>query len=275
MRILSASLILLMLAVSIFIWRGPSSRADFSREMERLSAAQLDEKILRLRAILEDRPGDIQAMIQMGIAHFRKGPAHYPVALKELKAAAHLGAQDARLLYYSGRMFEGMGFLRRAAQEYEKFLRNQPAHLEVRQRLAQVYFQEGRLDLAQGHLERAGELNPRDPTVWINLARVLKAREALEGALAAMEKAARLTQDIPSEALALQGEILLEKNDLALAEEVLRKATQKNPKALEPLLHLGLVLKKQSRMEESRQAFEQALALDPGNLQAKRALGIK
>lgn len=275
MRILSASLILLMLAVSIFIWRGSSSRADLSREMERLSATQLDEKILRARSILEDRPDDIQAMIQMGIAHFRKGPVHYPVALKELKAAAHLGAQDVRLLYFSGRMFEEMGFLRRAAEEYEKFLRNQPSHLEVRQRLAQIYFQEGRLEMAQRHLERVAEEFPRDPTVWINLARVYRARESPEAALRAIERAARLTQNLPSEALALQGEILLEKNDLALAEEVLKKAIEKNPKALELFLHLGLVLKKQSRMEESRQAFEQALALAPGNLQAKRALGIK
>lgn len=275
MKIFSASLVLLILALSIFVLRGSSFRADFSREMERLSAAELNERILRLRAILEDRPDDIQAMIQMGIAHFRKGPAHYPTALKELRQAELLGAQDVRSLYYSGRMFEEMGLSHRAAEAYEKFLRNEPSHLEVCQRLAQIYFQEGRLEMAQRHLERAGTLSPRDPTVWINLARVLKARESPEGALAAMEKAARLTRNLPSEALSLQGEILLEKNELLPAEKVLREAIEKNPKALEPLLHLGLVLKKQSRMEESRRAYEAALGLDPANLQAKRALGIK
>ena len=65
-----------------------------------------------------------------------------------------------------------------------------------------------------------------------------------------------------------------ETNDLAHAEESLKKALALNPRHPVALNELGIVYRRTGRFAEARKSYEQALALYPGFHFARRNLGI-
>ncbi len=130
---------------------------------------------------------------------------------------------------------------------------------------------QGRLPEARAALEQAYALAPGDPAL-LNSLGVVRARSGdRAGALAAYEAAIGLDPGQPLPWLNRAEQRLLE-GDLAGAEADGRMALRLAPRSAENLAFLGDVAAAAGRVDEARDWYGRALAVDPGGDRARRGL---
>lgn len=106
--------------------------------------------------------------------------------------------------------------------------------LTARHNLAQIYFTQGKLDLAATELEDLLKSNPDNLQIYNDL-----------------------------------GIIYYEQNRPGLAEEVFLRATQRHSNNYLPFFNLGVLYTKEGRLEEAICAFQNAAALDPSHAETR------
>ena len=127
----------------------------------------------------------------------------------------------------------------------------------------------GRLDQAAAAFEALLALRPDLPDVWFDLGRLLRQTGRPEAALDAYDQALKQGVRGPEEARLNRAVILSE--DLhrpAEAEAELHAALALNPRFAPALLNLGNLHEDRGRRDPARRAYDQALALEPGNVLA-------
>lgn len=166
--------------------------------------------------------------------------------------------------------------------------------------------QQGRLDEARAHLERALEINPRSPQArnnlgqialregdweeaerqfreaahyrtgglqeWMGLANALLGQLRREDAYAAALEAQRANPDAPGPYL-LMGEVAAASEDDALATRMLERALEVDPHNAEAHFRLGKLHARAGRMEQAAQSLNRAVAAQPGHFEALYLLG--
>jgi tetratricopeptide (TPR) repeat protein len=135
-----------------------------------------------VKSAVEAKPADIELQFQLGSLLERSGDrkASEAVFLKVLES----NPDHAPSLNYLGYMWaEGGEHLERAQDMLTRAVGQEPANGAYVDSLGWVYFQMGKLDLAEKYLTDATRLLPRDPTVHEHLGDVLAKRGDVQRAL--------------------------------------------------------------------------------------------
>ncbi len=194
------------------------------------------------RAILEDlstgKPDSAEVQYLLGLASFRLG--EFPKGIANLRRAADLAPRDVRILKLLARSLAATGQRIETEQILKRATRLEPGDAEAWSLLGRLYQDENRFVDALPALERALTLNPGD---------VL--------ALAAMA----------------HSQAGLGRNDQAVA--TYRKAVAQNEHLPRPLAGppaaFAILLLRLNRVEEAAVQARRALAIDPGNGNAREA----
>ena len=214
-----------------------------------LAAALRNLSRLRVRA---GRSVEVEADLRARLEHSPEGNG--------LRAAL------ARLLVVQGRLDE-------AEREARRAIRSQEADVAGLLALALVFEARGQLEGARTVLEAAREKSPADPAVWNRLGLVELALGRSPQALECFRKATELEADYP-EALTNYGEMLVEAGDHAGGARALEAAVRADPGSAVAWLDLGNARRGLRQFEDSRRAYERALAVDPRLLDARFDLGL-
>ncbi len=149
---------------------GPASGRSLRAVPASLDAGRLDRRLARLDERIRNNPDDIQALLEVGIMRFQKGPASYIDAINDLETARSRGAADIRIFYYLGRMYQAVGLYDFALEEYRRLLNNRPDDFEVRMLAAKLLFASGKYPQAVREYDILSEVHKDNILVLENLA---------------------------------------------------------------------------------------------------------
>lgn len=201
---------------------------------------------------------------EAGIEHMDAGAPEYEAALQDFRAAV-----EATPDLWEAWLNIGVIELRRArlgaaAQAFERSVEIYPSP-EALEGLGEVYLRQGRAAKAVDLYERALAKDPDDTRLRVRLAVSLRHAGKLDAAEA--EARAALGRDT-GEALAYatMAAIHLDREQLELAELVLRRGLEKNPDHPALLTNLGLVALARGDDQTAFGLFDQASKVDPAFL---------
>lgn len=120
----------------------------------------------------------------------------------------------------------------------------------------------GELPAARGYLERATELNPRDPDNWSYLLRVQKAMNDMPAAVRTLEAGLAHCPDAPVLHLE-RGRRLVAAGELDRAAEAFERSRRLRPEESSAYVELAVVRFKQDRLEEGIAELREAVKVDP------------
>ncbi|WP_163866751.1 tetratricopeptide repeat protein [Myxococcus eversor] len=150
-----------------------------------------------------------------------------------------------------------------AAAEAKQALRLEERHTRAMQVLAQVYYREGKHELARMVLENARDIAPGDAATRNALGLVYLALKVGPQALEEFKEAAKLRPDF-AEARNNFGALLNEAQDYPAAVTELEAAVRAAPDFAAARLNLGNAYRGQGEFERAKAEYEQVLALRPG-----------
>jgi tetratricopeptide (TPR) repeat protein len=207
-----------------------------------------------------------------------------------------------------------LGVLLTEEQEYEEArshfreaIRIAPHRPAGEYNMGLSYLQEGNIEAAKTHFSRALEIDPNHSKAHLYLGKLLVREKDLDGALAHFNEVLRLNPE-DAEAQHAVGTILYDKGQMETAKRYLTRAVDLNPdnaeakrllvqidagktagnaSAAEPgktvvatpddpqgFYQVGMLLLRNGRMEEAREAFENLLRDDPRHTGANYHLGV-
>jgi tetratricopeptide (TPR) repeat protein len=138
--------------------------------------------------------------------------------------------------------------------------------------LAAALHEEGRLDEAVAHYERATALRPDYAPAYSNMGAALRAKGRLDEAIAAHRRALAIQPDHADAHFNLAN-ALLDQNKPQEAAEHFRLAGREAPASGNVANNLGIALAAEGKMGEAAAAFRQALEIEPDSARAHRNLG--
>src|SRR5262249_20304482 len=159
-------------------------------------------------------------------------------------------------------------------EAYEAYLRG--LSLDERNYISSYSTELG--EKAAGFFERAVQLDPKFAIAWARLARAYvgisnashdptTAAARKEAAKRALEQAQKLAPDLPETLIALAGYQFLMLGDSGASKTTLERLNQMLPGSGEARMFLGLTARNEGHWDQSVAYLEQALALDPRNVQ--------
>jgi tetratricopeptide (TPR) repeat protein len=229
-------------------------------------ALETYEEIVRLE---RERPAGLAARDR--IAQIDASHGHADAALRMIAEVLRDNPRDGDALTLRGTIEAERNDSAGAIADLRAVLRDQPNATAVRSTLARVYLANGQPGLAEESLRAALDAAPRDIAVRIELAEVLAGTQRAEQAVTLLEETVKLAPSDPRAREALARAYLAQK-DLVAARRAADALEVLQPKAAIGYYLTGLVARADGRTEESEAAFERALALQPGALDALVAL---
>ena len=145
----------------------------------------------------------------------------------------------------------------------EAALRTEPGNARAHYVLAVLQSQTGRLDAAIESYHRSLRAEPRNFQAYVNVGAVLQHVGRFEEAASALAQAAALRQD-PGVLYAL-GFALAKARRVGTSIAAYQRAVELAPGFVQAWISLGEMLQKVHRDEEAVQALDRALAIDPSN----------
>jgi tetratricopeptide (TPR) repeat protein len=164
---------------------------------------------------------------------------------------------DSQALYLRGLVWEGMGEIDKAGEEYRQAVRRDPDHVAARKRLAQYLVAAGELREGAKLFEELVEHDPGDTESVLGRARCLRS-------LGRFAEAQGLLDDLigrgspPVPALVERARVAQQQADLAGAEKWFREALSRDPHDLETCHGLAQCLRAQDRAEAAREYQDRA-----------------
>jgi len=181
---------------------------------------------------------------------------------------AHFGARMSL-----GESLLAAGDTGRAEEAFTAALELQPASEDARKAAIEAAIALGRekaraLDFAAAResFERAIALDENEPSAWNYLGLVSEREGRLDEARSHYERALREDPTLV-EALLNLASLRMNAGELSAAEEIYRRALSLRalaPESYEAYNGLGIALARQGRNDEAAEAFEKAIAIDPG-----------
>ncbi len=236
------------------------------------SAAALETVESAARAALDKRPDDIDALLQLVVAGFERGPDRYEEALKNLEKARDLGALDDRIFYYAGALYEAKGVPEFAAPEYEKFLRRHPDDLETRLRLGNLYYRLEELDKSAEAYRRVLAKKPGDTLVSFNLAFVLRDRKNWTEALEALKPFTEGGRALPTGGRKLLGDIYRGLEDPRRALDHYQAELVAGGDSPELAAAMAAAFEDNGEPDAAAERWQRVLQFDPKNREARGRL---
>ncbi len=171
-----------------------------------------------------------------------------------------------------GAAFFWAGYPEQALVYLNEVIRDQPGNGKAQLAVGYIHLEAGRADAAREHLERAVLLLPDDPDAWIYLGRLETAVKQYPAALKNFERALELDPE-SSLALLSAGQTRVALRDDAAAEPLFRRALGSDTGA-DAATQLGLLLVRQNRLDEAREAFQKAISVQRDHVWAINNFGV-
>ncbi len=264
-----------------------------------LRAGKLDDAERACRAILNQNPRSVEALVLLARTSHKAGNAEmaiqlYRKALKIDPSLEHALDELEALLYGSGRHQEAievwkaqmvhlpndaraprslgmcylaLGRLAEAAECFTRALELEPDNAPLYQRLGIAYQSLGKLPEAAEAFRKAVSLEPREPNLHIALAQTLVNLGDNEGAMHAYSRASELEPDSVRGNIQL-AQALMTSDRLEEAETQLKKVLSMDPTALAAHVLFGGLLLQLGKFEEAASALKEAIRLDPHHVPA-------
>jgi tetratricopeptide (TPR) repeat protein len=168
---------------------------------------------------------------------------------------------DSQALYLRGLVWEGMGALDQAGEDYRQAVRRDPENVPASKRLAEYLLYAGELDKAADLFQQLLEREPGDATIQLGLARCRrlqgKAAEAQRLLDALLAKDSPLVPVLVERARLAQGQ-----GDYAQAEKWYRQALAQDPSDYDACYGLGQCLRFLDRSAEAQDYEARAAQID-------------
>lgn len=230
---------------------------------------RLTDALNRLLELTAKAPGHVPSRTLLGYVAFRLEQYHR--ADNDLTIALMSRPEDRvlRLALVQSRLKSGQP--EGALQALLPLLKADKPDLDVLIAASDAYLQSGNLAMASEYLEKFAELAPQHPVLHAKLGAWRMQLGDLSGAVRELEAAAQQGLDPQQkEAWRITSRLMLKQYDQALA--LARSLAERSPKdATAPYL-LGMAWLGKGDAVQARRAFEQVLALKPGDLPATRSL---
>lgn len=227
-----------------------------------LGEDRLDEAIAAFRQVIEARPDDVSALLNLGEACVRARAWRDAAAWFRRAAETMPDHRDA----WNGLGFalHQMGEVGEAEQAYRHALDLDPAYSRARLNLSDLLLSVGRAQEAARELMAAIEKDPNDPYAYNRLGLLLEQAGKTEDALTCYRKALELKPDY-AEAQNNVGYMLFRKGLLDEATRHLQEAVRLDPSLRQALVNLGDALAAAGRHAEALKHYQAALELAPEN----------
>ncbi|OGR91828.1 MAG: hypothetical protein A2992_09040 [Elusimicrobia bacterium RIFCSPLOWO2_01_FULL_59_12] len=217
-----------------------------------LSSAEADRQVEYAKSYLTSHPEDMNTYVALAMAYYQKGPAYYVEGMNALEKARALGAVSDQLFYYAGVMYSALGLPDYAINEFSKYLRHHPRNYETMIRIANLHFQQKRIDQAQALYQEAIGAWPKDATAWFNYALVNKEKGKYAEALECLDVVGRIAGQLPPGGLYQRGEIYRLKGEPDKAFELYQQEIAAQPDYVPALEATETILKAKGEVKEAR-----------------------
>lgn len=144
-------------------------------------------------------------------------------------------------------------------------------HLDARYQLARAYAAEGKYELAEKEFQKVTRLNPAQPDIQLELAKLYNGQRKADLAISHGEEYLKSRAD-SADALEAIGIAYGIKNEPQVAESFFLRALQKSPGKLTVMLELAALQVKQGRAEQARALLGDVIKNNPRNSKANYLL---
>lgn len=239
------------------------------------SSYQADRRVEQAKSRLQTHPEDLDALADMAIGYYLKGPEHFADGVNALEKARALGSTDERLFFYAGLMYEALGLFDYAANDFGRYLRHHPDDYESLVRLGNILFKLKKYDEARALYRQALSEWPKDPTVWFNYAVVLVGKGEAEEAENALARTKKIAGDLPEGGRFVEGEIarLRAQDDNAMTRY--EEELSIHPSYVPALEALEVVQKKKGLVKEARNTHKRLVDARKAAAQASMPVETK
>jgi tetratricopeptide (TPR) repeat protein len=193
-------------------------------------------------------------------------------AQKLMAAAEKRFPGNARMMFLSGRVEDGLDRTKNAEESYKKAIAADPKMVEANIELAELYLRLRRFGEAKPQLDAAFAQAPDSPQVHVGYGELALAEGNIDKADQELSKAVDLNANLPGVFLGLS-KVALAKGKLEAAETAIERALKIDPKIDEGRLQLGTVLWKLKKYDNAIKELEQAKEDDPRSVQIPVTLG--
>lgn len=217
-------------------------------------ASELIEKAVALKP--RARTYIIRALINADRSSFTE-------ALADFKQALAINAENPDVFYHMGQIYYLTGDLESARQNFEKAKEYNPENLYAYIQLACIIYKQGNFEEAEKAFTEARLKFPTSPEILNYYGEILADHNDIKGAIKQYEIAARLQDALPTfsvGAIPLINKASLISRDgldqLPIAEELLTKACELDPKSEIARISLAQVKLQTDKPEEAVELFE-------------------
>lgn len=225
-----------------------------------LAAGRIEEARQMAESALAVAPqsADAQLLLARALLAGRE-PARAEQILRDLERRQPASAAVATAV---GRLELSKGSTQRARAAFERALRLDAGAIEPLRYLTQLDINERRIDAARRRVTAALAGDPQRPALLLLASEVAE----IAGDPAEAERLARTVLEVApsaSDAYARLAEIYGRSGRLQEATEEFQRLSRQQPESAGPITAVGVLLQMQGRDDEARQAYEQALGIDP------------
>jgi tetratricopeptide (TPR) repeat protein len=179
--------------------------------------------------------------------------------------------QPARETLEQAEFFQEAGNPEAALAELERAVELEPKNPKLLEALGSALFQQERFEEARRQFRHLIELQPRDAMAYTRLAMSSHATDRLDEFESALGLAMEIDPELP-EMLHFMGKINLDQERYYDAGRIFSKLSELEPENVQNLLALALCLFRGGQATVARDTYERALQLDPGNELARSNL---
>jgi len=179
---------------------------------------------------------------------------------------------DIKTEFNQALFYHKAGQLKKAGDKYRRIIKASPDHSDSLHLMGVIANQVGYYALAVGLIEKAIEINPKEPIYYNNVGNAFKSQGNLEKALLSYQKAIEIKPDF-AEALVSLGSVYKE---LALLEEAIfcfKNALKFKENFADAYYNMAIVLKEQNRINEAIVCYKTCITINSGFSDAYFNLG--
>lgn len=204
------------------------------------------------------------------LALIDKAEGHIPEAITRMRRSLEVKPQPA-VAYNLGVTLWDAGKPQEAIESYLQAVKLKPDYADARMNLANSYMALSRYAEALNYYESLLTLTPQDANLYYNLGKLLTLLQLHAKAEEAYQRAIFLRPGFV-EAQENLGRLYRKLNRYSEAVKCFETILQSQPARLNTLLSLAVGLQEMGKLQESQEAYLQAIAAQPNNASAWRGL---
>ena len=212
--------------------------------------------------VLELEPNNVDALHRVGLLFLGRG--QFDEAHQFLTQAVAGNPENASFLNHLGVALLNRGETEDAIDHFQKSIALDEKYVEARLNLAIVQRATDQLFAAWDTITLASQTDPTNPAILVWRGRIERECGFVQEALESLTAASELEPE-NTEALGLMGDVMVDLNDLAMAERCYRHALEIDDQLTDLRARLANCLSSGGRDDEARVEYERAVEIDGEN----------